>query len=141
MQFFRKIILFVFGLFFTLLGPFLSSVRLAINRKFSTMSKPSNIIHEDPASRRTWYPEIEPFFTGRMQVSEIHNIYYEVCGNPEGKPALMLHGGYVFELVMNTNIVLVGVFKRITDNTLIQKCIAWSLLISVAPDSRLPLRN
>ena len=39
------------------------------------------------------WPEIEPFETGHLTVSEIHEIYYEVCGNPDGKPVFVLHGG------------------------------------------------
>eukprot|EP01134_Creolimax_fragrantissima_P006269 CFRG6269T1 len=43
--------------------------------------------------KRTLYPAIEPFETGFMQVDDIHNVYYEVCGNPEGKPVVFVHGG------------------------------------------------
>lgn len=43
--------------------------------------------------RRSLYPEIEPFDQGYLQVSPLHAIYYEQCGNPSGKPALFLHGG------------------------------------------------
>ena len=32
------------------------------------------------------WPEIEPFETGYLKVSDIHEIYYELCGNPEGIP-------------------------------------------------------
>ena len=39
------------------------------------------------------YPEIEPFDTGRLKVSPIHELYYEQCGNPKGKPVVFLHGG------------------------------------------------
>lgn len=39
------------------------------------------------------YPEIEPFDTGRLKVSPIHELYYEQCGNPHGKPVVFLHGG------------------------------------------------
>ncbi|HKP45852.1 MAG TPA: prolyl aminopeptidase [Pyrinomonadaceae bacterium] len=39
------------------------------------------------------YPEIEPFDTGRLKVSDIHQLYYEQCGNPKGKPVVFLHGG------------------------------------------------
>ena len=46
-----------------------------------------------PAVRRELYPAIEPFRTGYLRVSEIHEIYYEECGNPAGKPAVFLHGG------------------------------------------------
>ncbi len=44
-------------------------------------------------SMKTLYPEIEPFDSGTLQVSEIHEIYYERCGNPEGIPVVFLHGG------------------------------------------------
>ena len=42
---------------------------------------------------KTYYPEIEPFETGRLKVSPLHELYYEQCGNPNGKPAVFLHGG------------------------------------------------
>ncbi|MGX5666752.1 prolyl aminopeptidase [Rhizobium daejeonense] len=44
-------------------------------------------------TRRGLYPVIEPFDSGFLQVSPLHRIYYEQCGNPDGKPALVLHGG------------------------------------------------
>lgn len=44
-------------------------------------------------SLRTLYPEIEPFQTGRLKVSDVHEIYFEQSGNPEGKPAIFVHGG------------------------------------------------
>ena len=42
---------------------------------------------------RTLYPEIEPFNTGYLKVSDIHTVYFEESGNPEGKPAIFVHGG------------------------------------------------
>ncbi len=42
---------------------------------------------------RTLYPEIEPFDSGFLNVDSRHRIYYEQCGNPEGKPVVILHGG------------------------------------------------
>lgn len=39
------------------------------------------------------YPEIEPFNTGFIKVSEIHSLYFEEVGNPKGKPVVFLHGG------------------------------------------------
>jgi proline iminopeptidase len=39
------------------------------------------------------YPPIEPFATGMLPVSDGNEIYWEASGNPEGKPALHLHGG------------------------------------------------
>ena len=38
------------------------------------------------------YPEIEPFDSGMLAVSDIHTIYYERVGNPEGIPVVFLHG-------------------------------------------------
>lgn len=43
--------------------------------------------------RRTFYPELQPFHRGRLRVSDLHEIYFEECGNPEGKPVVVLHGG------------------------------------------------
>jgi pimeloyl-ACP methyl ester carboxylesterase len=42
---------------------------------------------------RKAYPESEPYLTGRLRVSELHELYYEECGNPHGKPVVLLHGG------------------------------------------------
>jgi len=39
------------------------------------------------------FPEIKPFREGRLQVSKLHSIHYEECGNPRGKPLVFLHGG------------------------------------------------
>jgi proline iminopeptidase len=42
---------------------------------------------------KTLYDPIEPFDIGRLKVSPIHELYYEQCGNPQGKPVVFLHGG------------------------------------------------
>jgi proline iminopeptidase len=39
------------------------------------------------------FPAIKPFREGDLQVSELHTIHYEECGNPKGKPLVFLHGG------------------------------------------------
>jgi proline iminopeptidase len=39
------------------------------------------------------YPEIEPYDSGMLEVGDGHRVYWECCGNPNGKPALYLHGG------------------------------------------------
>jgi proline iminopeptidase len=39
------------------------------------------------------YPQIEPYETGRLRVSPVHELYYEQCGNQNGKPVVFLHGG------------------------------------------------
>jgi proline iminopeptidase len=43
--------------------------------------------------RRTLYPPIEPYETGMLDVGDGHRLYWELCGNPEGKPVVFLHGG------------------------------------------------
>lgn len=42
---------------------------------------------------RTLYPPIEPYETGRLETSDGHSVYWELCGNPNGKPVVFLHGG------------------------------------------------
>ncbi|PZR13499.1 MAG: prolyl aminopeptidase [Archangium gephyra] len=44
-------------------------------------------------TRRTYYPPIEPFNTGRLQVGDGHELYFEESGNPDGKPVVFVHGG------------------------------------------------
>jgi proline iminopeptidase len=44
-------------------------------------------------SRRTLYPEIQPYQTGMLDVGDGHSLYWELSGNPEGKPVVFLHGG------------------------------------------------
>src|ERR671921_2669004 len=43
--------------------------------------------------RRTLYPPIEPYETGMLDVGDGHRLYWELCGNPNGKPVVFLHGG------------------------------------------------
>ena len=42
---------------------------------------------------RTLYPPLEPFDSGMLDVGDGHQVYWEMAGNPEGKPAVFLHGG------------------------------------------------
>ena len=42
---------------------------------------------------RSLYPEIEPFGSGMLAVDSRHRLHYEQCGNPDGKPVVLLHGG------------------------------------------------
>src|SRR6266508_1935130 len=39
------------------------------------------------------YPALEPYETGRLRVSPVHELYYEQAGNRDGQPAVFLHGG------------------------------------------------
>ncbi len=49
------------------------------------------LVPEAPLARL--YPPIEPFRTGMLDVGDGHRVYWELCGNPDGKPAVFLHGG------------------------------------------------
>jgi proline iminopeptidase len=44
-------------------------------------------------TRADRYPAIEPYDEGMLDVGDGQRIYWEVSGNPRGKPALALHGG------------------------------------------------
>jgi proline iminopeptidase len=39
------------------------------------------------------YPPIEPYASGHLDVGDGQQIYWEECGNPDGRPAVFLHGG------------------------------------------------
>src|SRR5882672_5185943 len=47
----------------------------------------------EPSLRRVHYPPIEPFRTGHLRVSDVHDLYFEESGSPGGKPVVFLHGG------------------------------------------------
>ncbi len=42
---------------------------------------------------RDFFPEVEPYNKGFLKVSELHTLYFEEVGNPQGKPVIFLHGG------------------------------------------------
>jgi proline iminopeptidase len=39
------------------------------------------------------YPDIEPYATGLLDTGDGNLVYWETCGNPDGVPALIVHGG------------------------------------------------
>ena len=47
----------------------------------------------EPGPAPALYPPIEPYATGRLAVGDGHELYWEECGNPAGKPAVFVHGG------------------------------------------------
>ena len=68
----------------------------------TAVSKPSRSTTSSAAKRksasrgqdlRTLYPPIKAHRTGYLRVSDVHEIYYEESGNPDGKPAVFVHGG------------------------------------------------
>jgi proline iminopeptidase len=44
-------------------------------------------------ARRSLYPETEPFSFGWLPTGSAHEVYYEECGRPDGRPCVILHGG------------------------------------------------
>jgi proline iminopeptidase len=44
-------------------------------------------------THRALYAPIEPFKSGTLDTGDGHQIYWELCGNPQGQPAVFLHGG------------------------------------------------
>ena len=44
-------------------------------------------------SLRELYPVSKPIETGNLKVSDTHLIHYQIYGNPQGQPALVVHGG------------------------------------------------
>jgi proline iminopeptidase len=39
------------------------------------------------------YPPISPYQQGFLKVSQLHEVYYEESGNPDGQPVVFVHGG------------------------------------------------
>ena len=39
------------------------------------------------------FPEIEPRASGMLRLDPLHSMYWEECGDPDGIPAVFLHGG------------------------------------------------
>ena len=50
-------------------------------------------LNESASTRRGLYPPVDPHRHGHLAVGDGHEIYWEECGNPVGKPAVFLHGG------------------------------------------------
>jgi hypothetical protein len=39
------------------------------------------------------FPAVEPYDSGMLNVGDGHQVYWEACGNADGRPAIYLHGG------------------------------------------------
>jgi proline iminopeptidase len=46
-----------------------------------------------PTQRRGLFPDNEPYAYGWLPTGGPHEVFYEECGNPDGKPCVILHGG------------------------------------------------
>jgi proline iminopeptidase len=44
-------------------------------------------------SKTVIYPKIDAYEYGQLDVGDGHGVYWEQCGNPKGKPVVVLHGG------------------------------------------------
>ncbi|XP_038044675.1 probable proline iminopeptidase [Patiria miniata] len=70
-------------------------------RRFFTRSLNKSNVKFNKSSRNlgrnmaetSMYPPIEPYDTGRLKVDDIHELYYEQSGKPDGNPILFVHGG------------------------------------------------
>jgi proline iminopeptidase len=49
--------------------------------------------HTRPMLAQDLFPPLEPFAQGRLDLDSRHAMYWEVSGNPEGRPVVFLHGG------------------------------------------------
>ncbi|XP_051147372.1 proline iminopeptidase isoform X1 [Andrographis paniculata] len=52
-----------------------------------------DMMGSSPEVNRKVFQDIEPYDIGNLKVSDIHTIYYEQSGNPDGHPVVFLHGG------------------------------------------------
>ena len=66
------------------------------------------MIAETLARPGALYPSIQPHESGMLDVGDDHQIYYEASGNPAGKPALFLHGGWPHALINSAFILAFG---------------------------------
>ena len=53
----------------------------------------SPALAQDRPTFRELYPPLQPYHAADIKVSDIHTVHYEVYGNPNGKPVLVVHGG------------------------------------------------
>ena len=76
--------------------------RILPERCYTTCSRASqnSKIMSSNEALRSLYPICEPYDTGRLQVDDIHTVYYEQCGKPDGNPV-------VFMLVNHCSLVMV----------------------------------
>ena len=72
-----------------------SFASLAVNSSSSSSeaAKPGLKLDNISSPEGFLYPAIKPFNTGTIRVSPVHELYYEECGNPYGKPVILVHGG------------------------------------------------
>ena len=62
-------------------------------RVSADLSRSGSTIHLRWPAVTELYPPIEPYDSGLLDVGDGNLVYWEACGNPTGKPAVMVHGG------------------------------------------------
>ncbi|KAF0848294.1 alpha/beta fold hydrolase [Nocardia caishijiensis] len=72
---------------------------------------------EDEQVDGPFYPPIEPYDRGMLDVGDAHSIYWEVSGNPEGRPAVVVHdigagGGRDFRRMFDPAVYRIIVFDQ-----------------------------
>lgn len=48
---------------------------------------------DDSSVALSLFPPLQPNRSGMLPVSDLHTLYWEECGNPNGIPVVYLHGG------------------------------------------------
>lgn len=61
--------------------------------KFKLRKIGASALHSEDGVCRGLYPRISSHCSGYLKVSDLHTIYYEIFGKPNGQPAVFLHGG------------------------------------------------
>lgn len=79
-------------------GFFTSYAGSETNRSSSASEDKGRIQAARISGRCGLFPPVEPYAKGYLEVPTsdgklVHKIYYEECGNPQGKPVVFLHGG------------------------------------------------
>lgn len=64
-----------------------------IESKGNDRNKVFNALRNGRLFRRDLYGEIKPYSSGFLEVSDLHSLYWEQSGNPDGHPVIFLHGG------------------------------------------------
>uniref|UniRef100_A0A1D1XHZ1 prolyl aminopeptidase n=1 Tax=Anthurium amnicola TaxID=1678845 RepID=A0A1D1XHZ1_9ARAE len=57
------------------------------------ISASADLAMELPTLNRNLYSHVEPYSSGFLKVSELHTLYWEQSGNPNGHPVVFIHGG------------------------------------------------
>jgi len=62
-------------------------------RRKTALRRGRKVATSPPQAADGLYPALRPYRKGMLRVSQLHELYYEESGNPEGRPVVFLHGG------------------------------------------------